>query len=591
MGRLQIALFLAAITLLAFANAVNHPFVHDDIPFIQQNPYIHDLNPKSIFVQTSLASSKSPLINQYYRPLLEVVNRVLYRFIGNNPHGFHLFNVLLHIINGYLVYHLIWMVAGRNQGLSLAAAVLFLVHPVQSEAVACISGISNLVFTFLCLASLNMYLTALHGENRKIKQAWYAAALAVFFLALLAKEQSAVLPALIVAYEFCFIEGPLKKEARKYWPYCAGFFMVLGAYFLMRTWLFGFALTPVPGSQAELGLRLAAIPRTLLTFLGIIVFPRGLHYYRSQDILLPSMGPSLILLSVVLLWGGLILKTPRPQKRWMLFGSAWFIIALLPTLNIIPLVNEYSTVLTAEHFLYLPVIGIFLFFGAAVHRWAARDKDKNRLRAVFGVFAVITALCVGSTVYQNTFWRAEIPLFERTLRYEPNFGRVRFLLAKAYSGAGRYEDSLVESHKALEIMQGYVDKVKNRKIETFYLRYITEINYHIGFCHDILGDKEKALVHFRNAVNLDPEDSLLNYSLGLAYLKQGDMGSAIAHFERSLALNGENLMAANSLALCYEKIGQYDKAEKLLRMVAEKDSGSVSARENLVNFLSKKNGL
>lgn len=591
LNRFQVILLLTALGLLAFANAVNHPFVHDDVAFIQQNPYITDLNPKRLFEQTSVPMSNSPLINQYYRPLLEVVNRVLYKVMGPNPHGFHLFNVLLHIINGYLVYQLLGKVTGGGKGLSLAATVLFLVHPVQSEAVACISGISNLVFAFLCLVSFNVYMSSLHGEAGKTKPGLYAAALAVFFLALLAKEQSVVLPVLIVAYEACFSGVRLKQAVRKYGPYCAGFLIVLAGYFLLRKLLFGFALTPVPGSRAELGLRLLSIPRTLLTYFKLIVFPNDLHYYRSQDILLPYFWPLLLLIAVGIVVAGLIFVTPRPQKHWMLFGLAWYGIALLPTLNIVPLVNEFSTVQTGEHFLYFPVIGMFLFMSAAVHHWAVQRGGGRSPGFVYGAFTVIAALCVAMTIYQNTFWRGEIPLFERTLRYEPGFGRVRLHLAKAYAQAGRYEDALAESQKALTIMEGYVGKIKNDKVEGFYLRFITEIHYLIGFCYDVLGERDQAVDHFRKALNLAPEDSTINYSLGLAYLKQGDIGGAIAHFERAVALNEDDLMAANSLAICYQKIGNYDKAEKLLRTIVEKDSASASAKQNLEDFLKARNGL
>ena len=101
--RFQIVLFLTCLGLLAYGNAVNHPFVHDDVVFIQMNPYIGNLNMKDFFYQTSFPDSKFPLVNQYYRPLLELTNRILYRIVHLNPHGFHFFNILLHIINSFAI--------------------------------------------------------------------------------------------------------------------------------------------------------------------------------------------------------------------------------------------------------------------------------------------------------------------------------------------------------------------------------------------------------------------------------------------------------------------------------------------------------
>ena len=97
-------------------------------------------------------------------------------------------------------------------------------------------------------------------------------------------------------------------------------------------------------------------------YLGTIFFPHDLHYYRSVDILRPN-GASIIAFLIVLsavVWT--ILKVPQPHRRLLVLGAGWFGITLLPVLNIVPLINEYSLILTAEHFLYLPLLGFFCSF-------------------------------------------------------------------------------------------------------------------------------------------------------------------------------------------------------------------------------------
>lgn len=331
-GRLNpihVAFILVVLGLIAFSNAIDHPFVHDDVVFIEKNPYIGDLNLKHIFLQTTIADDKAPLVNKYYRPFLELVNRVLYRVFGMNPSGFHFFNILLHIINGFLVYVLIRFLTEKKEGISLAAAILFLLHPVQNEAVACVAGISNLVFTFLCLVSFLMYLKAVHGRQKERHWGFYGGALIVFFLGLLAKEQSVVLPLLIIAYEVSFADGPIRQTIRKYWRPVAGFFVVLGSYFLLRKALFGAALTPVFDSGGEFWFRILAIPRSLLIYFGLIFFPHDIHYYRSQDILLPFFWPlvAVVAFFAVAAWG--ISRLSIPLRRKVLFGLAWFFISTL----------------------------------------------------------------------------------------------------------------------------------------------------------------------------------------------------------------------------------------------------------------------
>lgn len=582
---LHIILILTVLGLLAYANAVNHPFVHDDIVFIAQNPHLADLNLKNIFFQTSDASTELSLINKYYRPFLELVNRVLYRVVGRDPHGFHFFNILLHIINSFLVYGIIRFVLD-NKGLSLATAVLFLLHPVQNEAVACISGISNLIFTFLCLMSFYAYLVSMHSAAGGKKLFLYSASLILFLFALLSKEQSVILPVLIMAYELCFMEDPVKRVFKKYWRYIGGFFVILAAYFILRKMLFGFALLRPADNQGELWMRMLAIPRSLLTYLSLIFFPRGLHYYRSQDILLPVLGPLLLILLVVPIFAFLVYRTPKPQKTWMVFGLTWFMISLAPTLNIIPLINEYSIILTAEHFLYFPLIGMLLFTMGAGHYWIGQ-RVKKTIPVGLIVIGVLSIIFIGFNIKQNTYWRDEIPLFERTLSFEKDFGRARFLLAKAYSAAGRYEEAIREDRKALAIMRRYEQKAQE-EAKKFYAGYMKGIYYHLGYCFDILGNPKEALAEFKNALSLAPENGSIQYSVGLSYLKLDDIQNAITHFEKSLELNEEDLMVMSTLAVCYQDDGRYTEAERLLRTIAERDGRSISAKRNLENFLKKK---
>jgi len=586
LNRFHIILILTVLGLLAYANAVNHPFVHDDVVFIQQNPYLADLDLGNVFFQTSGPDNELSLINKYYRPLLELINRVLYRIVGLNPHGFHFFNILLHIVNSFLVYIIIRFIID-NKGFSLATAVLFLLHPVQNEAVACISGISNLIFTFLCLMSFYAYLVSVHSAAGKKKVSFYGVSLILFLLALLAKEQSVILPVLIIAYELCFMAEPFKKVFKKYWLYIGGFFFVLAGYFFLRKMLFGFTLLRPADNQGELWIRVLAIPRSLLIYFGLIFFPHDLHYYRSQDILLPFLGPLLLILLIIPIVIFLVYRTPKPQKTWMIFGLAWFMISLAPTLNIIPLINEYSKIFTAEHFLYFPLIGMLLFILGAGHYWVGQGIRKTVPMGLIAV-GVISIIFIGFNIRQNTYWRGEIPLFERTLQFQKDFGRVRFLLAKAYSAAGRFEDAVVEDRKALAIMQGYEQKVQKEEVKKFYKSFIKGIHYHLGYCLDILGDPEGALVEFKNALSLTPENGAVHYSVGLSYVKLDDIQNAIIHFEKSLELNEGDLVVMNSLAVCYQEVGQHTKAEQFLRTIAERDNRSISAKQNLEDFLKKK---
>ena len=105
----------------------------------------------------------------------------------------------------------------------------------------------------------------------------------------------------------------------------------------------------------ELFLRILSIPRTLLMYVRIILLPYDLHYYRSVDILQPYLPGIIYLIAVIIIALLFFRKMNGPCWRICLFSLGWFIIVLLPVLNIIPLINEYSLILTSDHFLYLPL--------------------------------------------------------------------------------------------------------------------------------------------------------------------------------------------------------------------------------------------
>ena len=344
-------------------------------------------------------------------------------------------------------------------------------------------------------------------------------------------------------------------------------------------------ITSWGGSRYELGLRLLSIPRTLLVYLSILFFPHDLHYYRSQDILASYMGPLIGLVGVTALVFFLIRQTSARYKKLVLFGLGWFGISLFPTLNIVPLINEYSLILTAEHFLYLPVIGFLIFVFGIVCDWAEKQDLKNRSEWSLALVIVLSVVCIVTTVRQNTFWRGEIPLFQRTLQFEKSFGRGHILLAKAYYFHHQFDTAIEENLKALSIMQGYANKTENQKARQFYLNFVKEIRFDLGRCFEAKGNFEAALNEYQEALEIDPADSSICNNVGLIHLKSNHFDEAIQYFEKALILNPDNLLAMNNLAICYLETDERVKAEKVLRDIVKRNPQFTPAVNNLKTLI------
>lgn len=555
-------LVLAALGVLVYANTLAGPFVHDDIVFILQNPQVRTFSDISqVFTRSSITPPDLVFANPYYRPLLDVLYKIEFLFFGAAPAGYHAVNIFFHISNAILVFSLLARLSGRER-LSRGAAVLFLVHPVNTEAVACISGVSNLLSTFFCLAAFLLYLkiTEENGTLELWQEAvWYAGALLLFGLGLLTKEQAIVLPALFVLYEFCFSKTIATR--RTGWRLrLTGSFIVAGGYLLWRKMALGNFTTSLAANPGEFFLRLKALPGMLFEHLRVLVIPYDLHYYRSYDILSPWIVPFLLSLAAAGCFWAAYAFVPVRDKRLVGFGLGWFLIALSPTM-VIPLIHEYSWVALFEHFLYLPMVGLLLAVFVIAGHLADRCLHKEATAVKRSVFAAVILAAVLVTIGQNRVWAGEVPLFEQAVRYEKKLGRVRLLLGKAYLLNGEIPAARREFRVSHDIMAAYLAKIRDERLRPFYEGFVRESVQGLAAC-----DNYAALA----AVRLEKWDE------------------AVVHFQAALAWTPNDPAAMANLAVGYIHQGQLTKAEELLRRAVALDPGSAPARNNLRLLLEQK---
>jgi tetratricopeptide (TPR) repeat protein len=504
--------------LLAYCNAIRHPFVHDDVVFILKNPHITELDH---WYEAFKVPSLSGGINTYYRPVLEVLYRLEYRFFGEVPYGYHLFNCLVHIANGLLLFGLLQRLNITTR-LAWVIALLFLIHPVQTEAVSCIAGISNLWMALGVLLALYAYL------NR-----WYTASLVCFTVAFLSKEQAVMFVPLVMVIDYT-------RGEKDYRPW---FLVGLAALILLwlRQVVTGASLLhDIMVSPGEFYLRLAAIPRDIGLYLRLIFFPYDLHYYRNTDILQSNTSSwGLAMISVAGIF--YILKRNPKARPMMILGVGWFLAALFPVLNIASLINEYSFILTPEHFLYLPIVGILIIAIAAADYFM-----KDHKKALLGI---IVSGCLLMTWHQNTFWRSETVLFERMLRFEPDFGRGHLLLAQNYYFNGRPQDADGHYAKAFMIMSGYAKKASNITAQKYYLGIEKEILFDWAQNDCAMGFWASGLQKYKQATVLDAKDASLFNNMAFVYMHLGDKKDAYLSLEQAVRVDPSFAQARRNLQI------------------------------------------
>ncbi len=549
---------LFIVGILAYAQTLFYPFVHDDVVFIQKNPAIATFDFKEIFLRINDGPAKE-LINFYYRPILDIVYRLQYQLFQLNPAGYHLVNVLLHISNAICVMFLVRHFF-KNLLFAFVAALLFLIHPIQTEAVACIVGISNLLCGFFLLLSLWMF-------QQRERKACYAASLVLYLLALLTKEQAVMFPILLIGCEW-IAKNQRWLDALKT---ALGHVLVLLSYLLFRKLVIGVSGVDL-GPWGELKLRIFSIPTTLLMYFRLFVAPYDLHYYRSVDILWPALKPACVLLGLGMLTFLGVRNFKTNEKKLFVFGLSWYLITLAPTLNILPLINEYSLILTSEHFLYLPMIGVGLMALAGFEHLRAQVSFLNHSAVPLTLILILTVGCFSLTVQQNTHWRSEVALFERMITYEKNFARGHLLLARTYYFDHQWQKAVIHYEKASERMNYYRERVTDPAVKGFYEKFLKEIYFESAHLYQLLGNGEKSVGLYNKLIQLDPQFSKAYVNLGVYYILNGKTDLALENFNRAIAINPYDAIVWQNLLMIYKQQGDQpnvQKAGQMLKRISE----------------------
>jgi hypothetical protein len=321
----------------------------------------------------------------------------------------------------------------------------------------------------------------MHIKGRRIGKGFSGAALALAGAAFFIKEQALVLVGLVGLYECIFRRESLKAKVAALAPWIGITFLFLA----WRIFLFpGFGANVLVAGY-ETTQRLLSIPGIIVTDLGLVFWPAGLHYYRSIDILAPHLWAWGVLAGSMAVFCWAFSRANFIGRRRILFGTGFAFLTFLPGMNVFPLINEYSQVMVAEHFFYLPLAGILLMAAGLL------TGIFQRIRCAWLAIVIVVLVAVLSilTVRQTGFWRNETVLFERVLTFEPQLGRVHLLLARAYVREGRFTDAIKEYATALRILENYVKRTPAGSApHRFYQIFVNEARSERAFCYMTSGD-------------------------------------------------------------------------------------------------------
>lgn len=488
-----IPLLLAAATLLAHGGDLNNGFVWDDHGIIVNNPATRDLGRLG---EVLLSPDETP---PYYRPLNRASYLLDYQLWGMDPRGFHAVNVALHLACVLLLYALARRLFVARWP-AVVAALLLAVHPVNVEAVGCVTCRNNL-FALLFVLATCILLDRAIARHSPLFSVLSGCAL---FLGLASKEQAAMALPWLVVWVFRAPESRPRRARGLY--LLAPHVVALAAYLSLRTVALGGAVATDP-ILPGLGARLLRNYYVLPAYARLLVFPDQLSHVHEvpADYLslawLPFAWLAILAAAAFAVWR---------LSRVSALGLLWCLMFLVPVLGFFPIPSAAHSVLS-ERFLYVPAVGLWLVVADAV-----RTLSRHRRYALGATAVLLGALAVRAQA-RTAEWHDDRTLVESAVRWAPDSAIGRLHRGTALRERGDLEGARREWEAALAIYPADVG-----------------IRTQLGTLAAVQGRWRDAEVAYRMALQEDPEFVEAEFNLARICERTGRWGEAIALYRASL---------------------------------------------------------
>jgi tetratricopeptide (TPR) repeat protein len=524
------ALLFAAV--LAYHGSLAVPFFFDDLAAITNNPTIRNL--RRIGEVLSPPAEGGGTMG---RPVINLSLALNYAIGGTNPRGYHVFNLIVHALSALTLFGLARRTfaqpalgarfAGSAFPLSFVIALLWVVHPLQTESVSCVIQRTELLMGLFYLLTLYCFVRSVSEPAPK---RWPALAIGCCALGMASKEVMISAPVMVVLYDRTFVTGSFRAA----WQARRALYSGLAA-----TWIILIALLTstgaTRGAAAGFGLGVSAWSYALkqceaiVTYLRLSFWPHPLVMdYGTElvaDPLQVAPHAAVILLSIA---GMIAALRYRPALGFVMF---WVFAILAPSSSVVPLVAQTM----AEHRMYLPLAGVLSLGVVAVHRVAA-----NR---IVGLAALAAGAFLVATIARNRTMQDEVALWADTVAKAPTNPRAHGSLGLALLERGDARAAIPHFTRALELDPKSVATEQN-----------------LGNAFYRLGDFPAAAMHYRRAVALDPTFASGHNNLGAALQELRDPDGALQSYRTALALDPNHAGAHQNAARALFALQRFEAA-------------------------------
>ena len=502
---------------IAYSNSFDCSFHFDD----------HIVFPSSLTRGT--ASIGNWLHIHPVRPIGMLTFAIDYNIHNLDVWGYHLVNLIIHLINALLVWWLTFItfstpamketpVSGHKSLIAFMTGLLFVTHPLATESVTYITQRFTSLATLFYLLSLILFVKGRLRENNKTAFFLFCASIVFGICGMLTKEIVFTLPFAIILYDYCFIKTsswkPELKDKRLIFS-----FVLLAIFILL--FLKNYSLNifhtvqPNKGYSYSISMKEYFLTQfsVILTYIRLFFLPINQNldydYPVSTGFFQLKTFLSFSVLLGILAAGVLMFK----KYRLISFGIFWFFLTLSVESSIIPISQD----VIFEHRTYLPGFGFFLAM-TGVFFYFYREKCLHV--AVIMILMIATVNTV-LTYQRNKIWKNEYTLWNDCLEKSPNKARVNYNRGTAYGEFGQHELAIEDFNKAISLKPDYFDAYHNRAV-----------------AYSMLGLYQRAIEDYNNAISLKSNNVLAYYHRGTAYAMLGLHQRANEDYSKAISLRG-----------------------------------------------------
>ncbi len=577
---LLICVVLVLATIIAYEPVRHNDFVdYDDVSYVTKNPRVNSgitLESAVFFFTNSHCGMWHPLTSWSF--MLDC------QLFGLNPFWHHLTSLLFHIANTLLLFWVLIRMTGALWPSALVAAA-FALHPLNVESVAWLAERKTVLSGFFCLLTIAVYIR--YSERPAIGR--YLLVFLVYGLCIMTKPVVVTLPFILLLLDY----WPLRrfrwgfqneaKDLPQHEPVGLScqessawrlvgekvpLFILAGVLSIITFVTQQRVGSVVPIEIWPLNLRIANAPVSYISYIGKMIYPSRLavlYPLPFDGLPLWQLIVSLLILAAV---SAGVIYTAR-QRRYLVVGWLWYLGTLVPVIGLVQSGDQAM----ADRYFYLPGVGIFIMLAwSAAALFAKWRFSKIEVGASFGLVLAILLMC---TRTQVRYWRNNFALYGHALGVTKNNYKMRGLYGLALLEDGQPEKAIPHFRQALQMRPEYYDARE----------YMGMALLDIGKDLTQEGKSDEAIKYFTSAIQIDPKNAESHNSIGAELIKVNKINEAIEEFHEALRLEPNYSEAYNNLGVAWAAKAEFEQAIVHYDKALSIEPGNAEIHNNLGSAL------